>query len=198
MKQRLVGALVLLSGGVVLWSVLFTGPAAYKVDRDTQIPSAPPLSVPEPIAPTRPDNIPEVGEAEPLPEPPVPALTAQAPANPPAPSPEPAKEPSAPKPAKRSEPAEKSAPLLDSESGLANAWVIQVASFSSTANAEKLKERLQAKGYKAYVKAAPTAKGTVLQRVFVGPELKEATALKQKAEIESSFKLKALIHKFEP
>lgn len=198
MKQRLVGALVLLSGGVVLWSVLFTGPAAYKVDRDTQIPSAPPLSVPEPIAPMRPDNIPEVSTAEPLPEPPVPALTAQAPANPPSHSPEPVERTSATKPAKRSEPAEKSSPLLDSESGLANAWVIQVASFSSTANAEKLKERLQAKGYKAYVKAAPTAKGTVLQRVFVGPELKEATALKQKAEIESSFKLKALIHKFEP
>ncbi len=198
MKQRLVGALVLLSGGVVLWSVLFTGPAAYKVDRDTQIPSAPPLSVPEPIAPTRPDNISEVSKAEPLPEPPVPALTVPSPASPSPHSPESAEIPSEAKSAKSSDPVEKTAPLLNPESGLANAWVIQVASFSSAANAEKLKERLQAKGYKAYVRAAPTAKGTVLQRVFVGPELKEATALKQKAEIESSFKLKALIHKFEP
>lgn len=187
MKQRLVGALVLLSGGVVLWSVLFTGPAAYKVDRDTQIPPAPPLLEPDPIAPKRPENIPEVAKEEPLPEPPVPDLTEASKSQ--------SKVADKPEPAKREQPA---APMLDPGTGTANAWVIQVASFSSAANAEKLKQRLQGEGYKAYVRAAPTASGTMLQRVFVGPELKEATALQMKADIESSFKLKALIHKFEP
>ena len=188
MKQRLVGALVLLSGGVVLWSVLFTGPAAYKVDRDTQIPPAPPLAEPDPIAPKRPEHIPEVPAEKALPEPPVPDLAESS-----TPSPKAAEKPA---PASKSE--EPAAPMLDPGTGVANAWVIQVASFSSSANAEKLKQRLQAKGYKAYVQAAPTASGSVLQRVFVGPELKEDTALQMKADIESSFKLKALIHKFEP
>lgn len=200
MKQRLVGALVLLSGGVVLWSVLFTGPAAYKVDRETQIPPAPPLDEPEPIAPKRPENIPEVAKQETLPEPPVPELTAAAKPQPKAPAQQSVqqseKQPS--KPAPTAKPANESAPMLDPGTGVANAWVIQVASFSSSANAEKLKQRLQSKGYKAYVRAAPTSSGAMLQRVFVGPELKEATALKIKADIESSFKLKALIHKFEP
>ncbi|HCS26566.1 MAG TPA: hypothetical protein DIW43_03880 [Spongiibacteraceae bacterium] len=191
MKQRLVGALVLLSGGVVLWSVLFTGPAAYKVDRDTQIPPEPLLVEPEPIAPKRPQNIPEVTRQEPLPEPPVPDLNASA-------KPEQKVEKPVTKAAPTAPPAKKAQPMLDPGSGVAKAWVIQVASFSSSANAEKLKQRLQAKGYKAYVRAAPTASGKQLQRVFVGPELKEAAALKMKADIESTFKLKALIHEFEP
>lgn len=191
MKQRLVGALVLISGGIVLWSVLFTGPAAYKVDRDTQIPPVPPLAEPEPMAPKRPENIPEVAKAEPLPEPPVPDMAL---AKPPQKSPE----KSAAKPTPEPKRAEKAAPMLDPGTGVANAWVIQVASFSSSANAENLKQRLQGKGYKAYVRAAPAPSGAVLQRVFVGPELKEETALQMKADIESSFKLKALIHKFEP
>lgn len=192
MKQRLVGALVLVSGGVVLWSVLFTGPAAYKVDRDSQIPPAPLLVEPEPIAPKRPQNIPEVTRQEPLPEPPVPDLNA--PAKP--------EEKVVKKPAAKAAPVDQgdktASPMLDPKTGVANAWVIQVASFSSSANAEKLKQRLQAKGYKAYVRAAPTASGKQLQRVFVGPELKEAAALRIKADIESTFKLKALIHEFEP
>ncbi|MFT5575498.1 MAG: DedD protein [Bermanella sp.] len=192
MKQRLVGALVLLSGGVVLWSVLFTGPASYKVDRETQIPPAPPLAEPEPIAPKRPLNIPEVSKEEALPEPPVPALAETAKVQQTAPAQQ------APKPTAAPKVAKESAPMLDPGTGVANAWVIQVASFSSSANAETLKQRLQSQGYKAYVRAAPTASGAMLQRVFVGPELKETTALQIKAEIESSFKLKALIHKFEP
>ncbi len=194
MKQRLVGALVLLSGGVVLWSVLFTGPAAYKVDRDTQIPPAPDLAEPDAITPQRPQNIPEVPKQQALPEPPVPDLVVAA-----EPPPQVTEKPAPKEKASvEDKPAEKSAPMLDENTGVANAWVVQVASFSSGANAENLKQRLQEKGYKAYVRAAPTASGAVLQRVFVGPELKEAKAQQIKAEIESTFKLKALIHKFEP
>ena len=86
---------------------------------------------------------------------------------------------------------EPKAPIVDDSTGVANAWIVQVASFSNEGNANKLKERLQAKGYKAYVKAAPTSSGKVLQRVFVGPELKKAVAEQHKAEIEAAFKLKA-------
>ncbi|MBB3046257.1 DedD protein [Litorivivens lipolytica] len=192
MKQRLVGALVLVSGGVVLWSILFTGPAAYKVDRNTQIPPAPEMEEPAPVAPQRPSHIAEVEPEKPLPEPPVPDIAAASVGEPEEPAPEP--EPKAEEPP---QPAAK-APIVNDSTGVANAWIVQVASFSNESNAKKLKERLQAKGYKAYVKAAPTKSGKVLQRVFVGPELKKAVAERQKKEIEEAFKLKALLHEFEP
>ncbi|WP_372778651.1 SPOR domain-containing protein [Litorivivens sp.] len=192
MKQRLVGALVLVSGGIVLWSVLFTGPAAYKVDRSTQIPPAPKVVEPEPAAPKRPMQVAEVEPEQPMPEPPVPAIPATG---------DSAEAEAAPESNSKSETAsrpEPKAPIVDDSTGVANAWIVQVASFSNEGNANKLKERLQAKGYKAYVKAAPTSSGKVLQRVFVGPELKKAVAEQHKAEIEAAFKLKALLHEFKP
>lgn len=181
MRQRLVGALVLLSAGVVLWSILFTGPAAYRVDRQTQIPPMPAVQQPEPIEPRRPENIPEVAEPEPLPEPPVPDLSSK-------------KEAADVK----TEVADEKATTIDVNTGEANAWVIQVASFSSAANAENLQERLREKGYKAYVRSVPGSSGKPLQRVFVGPELRREVALEQKSEIEAAFKLKALLHNYEP
>ncbi len=195
MKQRLVGALVLLSGGIVLWSVLFTGPAAYKVDRSTQIPPAPKVVEPEPAAPKRPAQVAEVEPEQPMPEPPVPAIPAAGDGAEAEAAPEPVSK-SKTEAANRPEP--KKAPIVDDSTGVANAWIVQVASFSNEGNANKLKERLQAKGYKAYVKAAPTSSGKVLQRVFVGPELKKAVAEQHKAEIEAAFKLKALLHEFKP
>ena len=194
MKQRLVGALVLVSGGIVLWSVLFTGPAAYKVDRSTQIPPAPKVVEPEPAAPKRPVQVAEVEPEQPMPEPPVPAIPATSDSAEPETSTATESESKA-QTASRPEP---KAPIVDDSTGVANAWIVQVASFSNEGNANKLKERLQAKGYKAYVKAAPTSSGKVLQRVFVGPELKKAVAEQHKAEIEAAFKLKALLHEFKP
>ena len=182
MRQRLVGALVLLSAGVVLWSILFTGPAAYRVDRQTQIPPMPAVQQPEPIEPRRPENIPEIAEPEALPEPPVPDLSAT---------------PAQSGGAEDLAGDDKTSPI-DANTGEANAWVIQVASFSSAANAENLKNRLLEKGYKAYVRAAPDRSGKSLQRVFVGPELRRELALEQKSEIETTFKLKALLHQYEP
>ena len=195
MKQRLVGALVLLSGGIVLWSVLFTGPAAYKVDRSTQIPPAPEVDEPAPAAPKRPVQVAEVEEEQVLPEPPVPDIAATNGDS------DASDKPSSQKSASKAEeppPPKTKAPIVDDSTGVANAWIVQVASFSNESNANKLKERLQAKGYKAYVKAAPTRSGKMLQRVFVGPELKKAVAERHKTEIEEAFKLKALLHEFKP
>ena len=222
MKQRLVGALILLSGGVVLWSLLFTGPAAYKVNEATQIPPAPAVSQPEPITPVRPAAIAEVDEPEPLPEPPVPDLassasdntpdkptveanTAEKPAAKPepvvsqAPEPEP-KAAVAPKPASTATEASKASKKANTKASAAmpEAWVIQVASFSNSANAESLRKRLAAKGYDAFVKSVSTPGGKSMQRVFVGPELKKSQAERHKADIEKAFRLKALLHEYTP
>ncbi len=216
MKQRLVGALILLSGGVVLWSLLFTGPAAYKVNETTQIPPAPAVSQPEPIAPVRPAAISEVEEPAPLPEPPVPDLVSKAnedtPEAPtvdatssakPVAKPEPvvggrAPEPKAPVAAAPTAATESPKTNTKPSAATPEAWVIQVASFSNSANAESLRKRLAAKGYDAFVKSVSTPGGKSMQRVFVGPELKKSQAERHKADIEKAFRLKALLHEYTP
>jgi len=220
MKQRLVGALILLSGGVVLWSLLFTGPAAYKVNEATQIPPAPAVSQPEPITPVRPAAIAEVDEPARLPEPPVPDLASSAsdntsdkptveadaaektaakpePVVSQAPEPEP-KAAVAPKPAPAATEASKANANTKASAAMPEAWVIQVASFSNSANAENLRKRLAAKGYDAFVKSVSTPGGKSMQRVFVGPELKKSQAERHKADIEKAFRLKALLHEYTP
>ncbi len=203
MKQRLVGALVLLSGGVVLWSVLFTGPAAYKVDRRTQIPPAPDIApVPE-VAPQMPEGIAPVetpllpaddGRNEPEPEvadaatPPVQIADKT--------KPEPESKPE-PKPAPVARESQAPAkPALTADSNLPVAWEVQVASFGQKANADKLKDKLQAQGYKAYVKRVSRAKGDIY-RVLVGPKVSQADALQDKRAIEKHFDLKTLLVRFE-
>ena len=57
MRQRLVGTLVLLCGGVILWSLLFTGPAEYKLDRSSQIPPQPRIETPQESEPRIPEGI---------------------------------------------------------------------------------------------------------------------------------------------
>lgn len=202
MRQRLVGALVLLSGGVVLWSVLFTGPAAYKVDRTTQIPPRPEVERVPAVQPREPEGIAPV-EA--------PAERQETPQETPA-APQKEKEP-----AKKPSPEDKtstqvarsgaasdasgksaspSRPGLTPETNLPVAWVVQVASFSKRDNAETLKEELQAKEYKAYVQKFRGAKGD-LYRVMVGPKIDQADAKRDQSEIEKAFGMNTLLVQFE-
>lgn len=83
-----------------------------------------------------------------------------------------------------------SSPLLD-------AWVVQVASLRSAESAQELRKRLQARGYKAYVRQAQTGQGEV-SRVFIGPKLDKALAEAVKQEIDPVFKVDSLVLRFKP
>ncbi len=63
MKQRLVGALVLLSLGVVLWSLLFTGNPMRSVDSNSQIPEPMRIDAEPPQAPARPAGVSDLSES---------------------------------------------------------------------------------------------------------------------------------------
>ncbi len=76
---------------------------------------------------------------------------------------------------------------------LADAWIIQVGAFSSRANADGLRDKLIAAGYKAYTKAV-----SGLYKVYVGPEIRRTRLEQQKSSLERDFKLKALILKYIP
>ncbi len=73
------------------------------------------------------------------------------------------KKPAAPKPARSSSP---------------SAWVVQVASFSSRASADKLVKKLRKAGLDTMQPAAVTVKGKKYYRVQVGPELDKQRAQK--------------------
>lgn len=80
---------------------------------------------------------------------------------------------------------------------LAEAWMIQVGAFSSRDNAMGLQDKLKASGYPAFVRTSKGA-SSILYKVYVGPEIRRAHLESQKAELEAKFKLKALILKYIP
>ncbi|GAA4084120.1 SPOR domain-containing protein [Zhongshania borealis] len=206
MRQRLIGALVLLCGGVILWSLLFTGPAASKLDRHSQIPAAP---QDEPLiaqAPARPEGI-VPADTELLPPQPIPRIDDEVrPASAPvkaAASPEPVAEAPkvvskpAPKPAERVAPSvTPSKPGLDKR-GLPVAWVVQVGVFGNGDNAAALKKSLQSAGYKSFIDPVQRD-GKRLHRVLVGPVLSEEKAISQQGAINKRFKVKSIVNRFEP
>lgn len=77
------------------------------------------------------------------------------------------------------------------------AWVVQVASFRSADSARNLRDRLQAEGYRAYMRSASTSVGEV-SRVYIGPKVDRAEAEKAKAAIDASLKVESLVLRFEP
>lgn len=184
LKQRLVGALVLVALGVLFVPVLFEPENRRVVDRTTQIPPQPqltPLVVEDPV---RNDSIEAVKPAadmyELLPEPDAVIST-------PAPSPQ---------TAKVSPPASPDRKVLD-ERGVPKAWAVQVASFNTEKRAIVLRDQLLDQDYPAFTRTLDTAKGR-MTRVYVGPKINRDKAVKLKATLDKSLKVDTLVVKFSP
>lgn len=69
------------------------------------------------------------------------------------------------------------------------AYTIQIASFSKKTNADALKQKLRKKKHKAYIESVSTSKGKIY-RLRVGPYLKFEQISTIKKQIEKQFKLK--------
>jgi len=177
MKQRLVGALVLLALATVILPILFDFDGSYTVDTSPTIPAAPDIqSV-------------EIEEAGPLK-----GATAVA------------SHEEMFRFDKSREVAERSLSddgvLQDQPSGLNAegipfAWVVQVASFGDVDKAQAMTEQLMADGYKAYRRRVVVT-GEVNYRIYVGPKVSKQTMLAEKRAIEQKYKLKTLLLVFEP
>lgn len=72
------------------------------------------------------------------------------------------------------------------------AWAVQIGSFSNAQNAIRLTERLRAKGYTAFVESGSSAKGKVA-RVYVGPELLRDRAVQAAKRLRKELKLKGFV-----
>lgn len=210
LKQRLVGALILLALGVVFWPIIFVQPGERGDFEELQIPPRPgvdtvPLTPPDTAglreSPKIADPLPDAhdqalltlglessGDDDPGPGP---AADTEAPE---ATAPEPPPEPQAITPITRSEPPER--PALD-EDGLPISWMLRVASVSSEERADQLRKELLAMGHEAYVQRVSSG-GKTLYRVSVGPKVEKARLEQIQGEIDARFGVKTLLTRYYP
>lgn len=199
LKQRIVGALVLVALAVIFLPMLLT---RHDEQREIQVnappmPSAPavvepqpqPVEVPEPPAVVQGVEQPEVSGGEP-----VVVEDASAPAQsrslppPIAPVPSVGQAPAQPTTARPVEPTSG----LDA-AGLPVSWSIQLASLSSRANAEALVQRLRSSGYNGYMRSVDG-----MNRVFVGPVVDRAEATRMRDQLKRQLQLNGFLVRFEP
>lgn len=168
LKQRIIGAFVLIAIGVVFVPLIFDRERIEPVDQQTQIPIAPrikPVVIPKPV-------IEDVAE--------------------PAADPEQMFVPDKNRDAV--EIVDK--PVLSSQ-GTPNSWVIQIASYRLAVHAEKMREQLIADGYSAYIRPITSDRGQ-MQRLYVGPNLDREKLEKIQQTIESKYGVRTLLLKFNP
>lgn len=183
LKQRIVGALVLVALAVIFLPMLFSREDELRqvvVDAPAmpQAPAIPevaldPVEVPQPIAeeqvpPVEPLDVPEVAEAPPT------APAAVAPVEP-------------------SQPVAPAEPARLDASSLPVSWSVQLASLSSRSGAEELQKKLRSQGYNAYVR---TFEG--MNRVFVGPLVERAEADRLRDQLNRQQKLNGFVVRFQP
>ena len=191
LKQRLVGAVVLVSLAVIFIPVILEGPGDEWTPRNQNIPQPPPLDfrtsmelpMPEtegataagPVAasPDRTQAVPVMADD---------ADTGPGPVLIPA-APEPAAPPEAEAPVTRKPPAA-TAP--------ADGWYAQVGSFSQPGNATGLRERLTKAGYPAHLQQTDIGKGSNY-RVLVGPEKGRGNAEKLLEQLARELQLKGIV-----
>lgn len=204
LKQRVVGALVLLALAVIFLPMLFS-----REDEMRQVVVEAPVMPKPPAMPSvevQPTEVPEpqADEAEAAPQQDVvPAPAPAAPSTPiasvptqPAPvqQPAPAPKPVAPAPAQASAapPAPAPAQRLDA-SNLPVSWSVQLASLSNRARADELQKSLRSQGYNAYVRSFDG-----MNRVFVGPVVERAEADRLRDQLGKQQKLNGFVVRFQP
>lgn len=187
LKQRLVGALVLLALGVLFVPVLFEPENRRSVDRTTQIPPAPQIKPVEVAEPQRNERIEEAKPAREmyqlLPE------ESEQPT-------ESAVDTNNSKAVATQQSAKPDRNVLD-DRGVPKAWAVQVASFNTEKRALVLRDQLLDKEYPAFTRTLDTSKGRVT-RVYVGPKINRDKARKLKTELDKSLKIDSLVVKFSP
>ena len=170
-KQRLLGALVLICIGLIIWPLVFTHVPGPVVDERSIIPPVPAFDKYTVPAPRPPEGIEPVTTT-------------------PEPIPVPTPVPDADSPSVR-------APVQLTEQGLPQSWVLQVASFSDKDNAARLVRELQAEGYKAFTLTVPGDGGSNT-RVMIGPKLNQQSLLAIKPAIDRQYQVDALLMRYVP
>ncbi|BAU75239.1 SPOR domain-containing protein [Metapseudomonas furukawaii] len=208
LKQRIVGALVLVALAVIFLPMLFS-----REDELRQVVvEAPPMPKAPEIPVTELEQV-QVPEPQALPQEPVPSLDDEAgalasvPSSEPAPA-APAQAAPVPPPAAPAQTQPQQVPAqapaapvaavkpeekrLDAN-GLPVSWSIQLASLSNRASAENLQKTLRGQGYNAYIRSVEG-----MNRVFVGPVIERAEANRLRDQLSRQQKLNGFVVRFQP
>jgi len=185
LKQRLVGAVVLVALAVIFLPALFNGGRPKQLDTLKDVPPMPVVTSLVVQEPTRPKGIAQDSA--------VPASEMYA---------------MEPKPTNAIEKIHQvtqsvvsSGQPSNNKKGIPNAWVLQVGVFSEATKAEALKKSLQAKGYRAFTRTIVHDKTSLkkesITRVLIGPEVEQAKITKMKLTVDKDFAVKSIVVKFE-
>jgi len=192
LKQRLVGAIVLVSLAVIFIPIILEGPDDEWTPRNHGIPEPPQMDyrasmqLPLPADSEEPAAADRQVAMEPAPTaitPPVPAAPEPEPEPEPAPQPEPKPEPVAQPESAPVATVPASAPAV-----VPAGWYVQVGSFNQQLNAIGLRDRLKSAGYDSQLQATGSA-----YRVLVGPAGTRAQAEKQRDKLLASRQLKGIV-----
>ena len=188
LKQRLTGAVVLVSLAVIFVPVILEGPRDEWTPRDHTIPEpsamdyqAPAeLPIPAPLSSAAPEQTEDSAAETPR--------TVAVPLPPPAEQTVPAK------PVKKPPPPTKPTTTAATKQPATPAagWYVQVGSFSQSVNAGRLRDRLKGAGMDAHLHSADTDKGTSY-RVLVGPSATRPQAEKLQQQLATTQKLKGIV-----
>jgi len=83
------------------------------------------------------------------------------------------------------------------DSTIPQGWTLQLASFQDPTNAEALRDKLRDAGFKAYIQQRPGSQPQML-RVMIGPELKREEMEQIKTQVNKAFKIEGIVVEFEP
>lgn len=203
LKQRVIGALVLVSLAVIFVPMLFDEPHSERSSRVIDLPEEPPfpeVSISEP-ADSAPPAVPGYRMEESTPDLQAVEPRVVAPASEPEPEPEPVRvapepapqpEPVNPEPAPVAEQQEESAVPNDYTNSLEGAWVVQLGSFGNAENARRLRDRAREQGYSCHLQEV-THGDSALTRVFCGPYAERSLAEGAKPALDSAFGLNTLV-----
>jgi len=201
LKQRLVGAVVLVALAVIFVPMLLPGEGNLGGGiHGSNIPVEPDFRFPPvPVAP----KAPPVADAPPVPlggddsvDSPAPAksVTSNTPAEPSLTVKPTAKVKPKPAVSPKSSPVAKAVPRKHT-SGQVNAWVVQVGSFAARKNAQALRDKLRQQGYASFMESIRGKSGRVY-RVRVGPELTKSAAATLGQRLAKEAGLKGLVQTY--
>ena len=182
LKQRIIGAVVLVIAAVVFLPMLLSGQDE-TVEVVVDVPQAPvldqqPIAPAEPVVLPEPPQVPAIPESEPAAEQ-QPQEQENTPVN--------AAQQAETEAAEVSpEPVQQALPVATGD------WVIQLGSFSSSSNASGLSEKLRSQGYNSYTYAV-TIQGKPITRVYVGPLASREAANRVRDELASKRGSKGLV-----
>jgi DedD protein len=217
LKQRLVGALILVALAVVFWPIIFIQPGEKGAELQRRIPprpdvSATPLSAPdqvglrgsrtisalreneedESIQPIEIMEANEVTDVVPAQDPPAEGAVQE-----PLPAPEKtAEQPAADVIAAVTRSEAPTALELDGD-GVPVAWILQIVSVSSADKADELRAQLLEMKHKAYVKKVVRGDKT-LYRVYLGPKFEREKLEKLRADIDARFGVTSMTLRYTP